>query len=167
MRTLHFSPSSCSRQPQSGSARTALAEHVGHLLPRGIAQEAANMDWNGFTSTFAPEGAIRLGSWATEPAARDQIDCRATLSIDNRILSLHAKASGPIGAMTSMLHDIGAPIQIVSLHQRTSGDQVITFLLCENDDRQCWAAGFGASSDEASINALIAGANRLLPAAPL
>ncbi|GAB17641.1 hypothetical protein GOEFS_036_00800 [Gordonia effusa NBRC 100432] len=125
------------------------------------------MDWNGFTSTYAPEGSIRLGSWTIEPAARDQIDCRATLSIDDRTMSLHAKASGPISAMTSMLYDIGAPIQILSLHQRTSGDQVITFLLCENDDRQCWAAGFGASSDEASVNALIAGANRLLPTARL
>lgn len=165
MHALHFAPTDCSRQPQSGSAPVALAERFGYPLPRGIAQEAANMDWDGFTTTYAPEGAIRLGSWAAEPAARDQLDCRATISIDDRTMSLHAKASGPISAMTSMLYDIGAPIQIVSLHQRTSGDQVITFLLCENDDRQCWAAGFGASSDEASINALIAGANRLLPGA--
>ncbi|MGC4961196.1 hypothetical protein ACPXCG_11960 [Gordonia sp. DT218] len=119
------------------------------------------MTWQGFTDEYAPTGAIRLGSFSIETGREDMVTCRATIAFADRIMTLHASAAGPIGAMTSMLHDIGAPIQILSLHQREVGGTVTTFLLCEADDRQCWAYGDGATGDEANVNALIAGANRL------
>lgn len=123
------------------------------------------MDWNRFRSTYAPAGAIRLGAWDAHPAARDRVDCRGTFAVGDAITSLHVCASGQISAMTSMLHELGAPVEIVSLHQSQTDDQVVTFLLCERDDQRCWAAGFGETSDEANVNALVAGANRLLPRA--
>lgn len=115
-----------------------------------------------FAETFAPTGALRLGSWTMQPSRDDMVTCEATIALDDRIMSLQASASGPIGAMTSMLHEIGAPLQIVTLHQRETDGLITTFLLCEHHDRQFWAYGDGHTSDEASVNAMIAGANRLL-----
>ncbi|MFW0787738.1 hypothetical protein AAFP35_24850 [Gordonia sp. CPCC 206044] len=120
------------------------------------------MTWQGFTDTYAPAGSIRLGSWSVAPGRQDMVVCHATIAFAGRVMSLQAQAAGPIGAMTSMLHDLGAPVQIVSLHQREVDGTITTFLLCERDGRQRWACGDGQTGDEAGINALIAGANRLL-----
>ncbi|MGV9712615.1 hypothetical protein ACWDTI_18365 [Gordonia sp. NPDC003424] len=120
------------------------------------------MSRQGFNDEYTPRGTIRLGSWTVEPARQDMVTCHATIAFADRIMSLQAQSTGPIGAMTSMLHDIGAPVQIVRLHQREVDGTITTYLLCENDDRQCWACGTGHTGDEANVNALIAGANRLL-----
>ncbi|MCG7635404.1 MULTISPECIES: hypothetical protein [Gordonia] len=122
------------------------------------------MTWQEFTDEYSRGGAIRLGSWSVVSCPGDLVECRATLAIADRIRSCSAVAAGPVGAMTSILHDVGAPVQIVRLHQRVVDGVVTTFLLCENDGRQAWAAGEGASGDEANVHALIAGANRLLDA---
>ncbi|MET9201094.1 hypothetical protein [Gordonia sp. NPDC003585] len=115
-----------------------------------------------FIDHYSPGGSIRLGSWSMEPTHHDLVECRATFALEDRIMSLSAVASGPVGAMTSMLHEIGAPISIVKSHQRVSDGQITAFLLCERDDRQVWALGDGTTCDEANVNALVAGANRLL-----
>ncbi len=122
------------------------------------------MSWQGFTDKYTPSGTIRLGSWSVEPDREDMVTCRATIAYADRIMSLQARATGPIGAMTSMLHDIGAPVQIVSLHQREVDGAITMFLLCEDHHHQCWALGNGDTPAEAAVNALVAGANRLLDA---
>lgn len=120
------------------------------------------MSWQEFTDVYAGAGMIRLGSLTITPAPADMVECRATIAFDHRIMSLSAKAPGPVGAMTSILHDMGAHIAIVTLHQRQTDDGFSAFLLCERDNRQCWAYGDGATGDEANVRALVAGANRLL-----
>ncbi|MGC4933527.1 hypothetical protein ACLQ3C_07575 [Gordonia sp. DT30] len=121
------------------------------------------MTWDEFTDVYGATGTIRLGSLSITPAPADMIECRATMACADRIMSLSARATGPVGAMTSILHDMGARVGILTLRQRRTDEGFATFLLCEGDDRQCWAYGAGATGDEANINALIAGANRLLP----
>ncbi|MFW0793690.1 hypothetical protein AAFP30_07760 [Gordonia sp. CPCC 205515] len=123
------------------------------------------MSPQGFTDEYAPTGCIRLGAWSMEPTHADMVTCRATIAYADRIMSLQAQSTGPIGAMTSILYDLGAPVQIVRFHQREVDGAITTYLLCENDDRQCWACGTGDTRDEANFNALIAGANRLLDGA--
>ncbi|TYQ11818.1 UNVERIFIED_ORG: hypothetical protein L601_001400001130 [Gordonia westfalica J30] len=120
------------------------------------------MSWQHFTDEYACGGAIRLGSWSVAPARQDLVECRATIAIGDRIMSCSAVAAGPLGAMTSILYDLGAPVQILRLHQREVDGAIATFLLCENDGRQAWAFGEGSTGDEANIAALISGANRLL-----
>ena len=120
------------------------------------------MTWQEFTDEYSRGGTIRLGSFSAVPCSGDLVECRATLAIADRIMSRSAVAAGPVGAMTSILYDVGAPVQIVRLHQRVVDGLVTTFLLCEHDGRQAWAVGEGASSDEATVHALVAGANRLL-----
>ncbi|MGW5524748.1 hypothetical protein [Gordonia sp. NPDC003950] len=120
------------------------------------------MTWQEFTESYGATGAIRLGSFSVAPAPADMVECRATMAYADRIMSLSATSTGPIGAMTSMLHEMGAHVSILTLHQRPTDDGFASFLLCERDDRQCWAYGDGATGDEANVKALIAGANRLL-----
>ncbi|WP_309249737.1 2-isopropylmalate synthase [Gordonia mangrovi] len=137
------------------------AARFGRPLPPGIRAEAAGLSWEDFLDEYAPTGAIRLGTWSVRRARQDMVTCQATFAHTDRIISLQATAAGTIGAMTSMLHDIGAPVQIVGLHQREIAGTVTTFLLCEHDDRRCWAYGTGPTPDESNVRALVAGANRL------
>ncbi|MGV9859696.1 hypothetical protein ACWDTD_13740 [Gordonia sp. NPDC003425] len=120
------------------------------------------MSWQEFIDEYSTSGAIRLGSWSLTPTASDLVECRATIAYADRIMSLTGTASGAMGAMTSILYDIGAAVQILRLHQRETAGTITTFVLCERDRLQRWGCGVGASPDEANINALVAGANRLL-----
>ena len=65
--------------------------------------------------------------------------------------------------MTSATHTPIDRERLARIHQREVAGTVITFLLCEHDDRRCWAYGTGQTADEANVRALIAGANRLRP----
>lgn len=125
------------------------------------------MTWQQFVDEYTTNGAIRLGSWTVAPAPGDMVECRATIAYDDRIMSMTATAAGPVGAMTSILHDLGVSVQIVRLHQRRLDDRNVSFLLCEHDRQQCWATGDGDTTADANINALIAGANRLLAGSDL
>ena len=120
------------------------------------------MTWQQFIDEYTATGTIRLGSWSVAPPPGDMVECRATIAYDDRIMSMSATSTGPVGAMTSILHDLGVSVQIVRLHQRRLDDRNVSFLLCEHDRRQCWATGDGETTADANINALIAGANRLL-----
>lgn len=91
------------------------------------------MTWKDFTDHYTGDGHIRLDAFHTSPARGDMIDCRATLVVDDDLLSLHATATGPVGAMTSILHDIGAPVAIVELRQRRTDNAFATYLLCEHN----------------------------------
>lgn len=122
------------------------------------------MTWQQFTDEYGATGAIRLGAWSLTPRPADMVECRARIAYADSVKSFEATATGPIGAMTSILYDLGVGIQILSLHQRSADGHVTTLLLCERDNRRCWCCGNGDNSDEASINALVAGANRLLAA---
>ncbi|GAB08026.1 hypothetical protein GII30_20735 [Gordonia amarae] len=119
------------------------------------------MTWEDFTDQYSGDGHIRLAAYSTKPADRDMIDCQATLAVADDLFSLRATATGPVGAMTSILHDIGAPVAIVELRQRKTDDAFATYLLCEHNGTRRWAYGTGTTGDDANVNALVAGANRL------
>jgi hypothetical protein len=179
MHTLHLSrPSWTCDEPgapltgalptshRSGAQPTGdpLSVRFGRPLPPGLREEATGMTLQAFTTEYASGGSIRLGSWSVSSCHDDLVECRATLAVADRIMSRTAVAAGPVGAMTSILADLGAPLQIVRLHQREVGGLITTFLLCESNGRQAWAAGEGRTSQEASVHALVAAANRLLGA---
>lgn len=114
-----------------------------------------------FDKTYAPTGAISLDDLRIEPGASDMVRCTADIRVAARTISLEATATGTIGAMTSMLYDIGAGVEIMSFYQQTEGEQVITYLLCDRDGDRCWSYGRGSTGDESAVNALISGANQL------
>lgn len=114
-----------------------------------------------FDKTYAPAGSIRLQDLAVEPDRADMVRCTAHVTVAQRTVSLEATASGTIAAMTSMLYDIGAGVEIVSLYQQPDDADVGTYLLCESGGQRCWSYGRGDTGDESVVNALIAGANQL------
>ena len=114
-----------------------------------------------FAATFAPAGAIALHDLQITDDGDDSVRCRARLRIHSRTETREASAHGTIRAMTEILHDLGAGVEIVSLYHQQDGDQIAAYLLCERDGERCWAYGRAPRGDDATIAALIAGANQL------
>lgn len=114
-----------------------------------------------FDTTYAPDGDIALQTMSIEPDRADTVTCRARLTLGRRSHDVTATATGTIGAMTEILYALGAGVEIVSLYQEQDGDETVTYLLCERDSRQIRSYGRGRNGDEATVNALIAGANQL------
>lgn len=119
------------------------------------------MSTQSFEHTYCPHGAIALRDFTVEPTRGDTVTCHARITSGTREQTLTATAVGAIGAMTEMLYGMGAGVEIVSLSQHVEGDDTIVYLLCERNGRQSWSYGRGRASDEAAVNALIAGANQL------
>ncbi|MFT3716230.1 MAG: hypothetical protein QM774_09865 [Gordonia sp. (in: high G+C Gram-positive bacteria)] len=105
--------------------------------------------------------AIALEGLNVEPDTADTVLCRARLLVDRRALDLEATAPGPIGAMSEMLYGLGAGVEIVSLYHQPDGADVAAYVQCERNGRRCWSYGRARTGAEATVRALIAGANEL------
>ncbi|WP_066910052.1 alpha-isopropylmalate synthase regulatory domain-containing protein [Millisia brevis] len=131
-------------------------------LPRGLRAEAEQMTMTGFWNTYSPtSGPIELGSWsASAPLAGRRrydfsVDIRGTRQTST------ARAYGPVEAMTESLHKAGLPIEIGEFHQQLTEAGWASYITCRYHDRTVWAAGVGRDGTEATLRAMIAGANRL------
>jgi hypothetical protein len=127
------------------------------------------MTWKTFTATYAPNtGPLRLGQWectdhecaATRFGARN---FRATLALGDRIETATATATGPVAALTAMLHDRGLAVEMLRFHQLTSDDTTATFIHGSDGCRAEWAMGCSTDSTQSALAAVIACANRLYP----
>ncbi|OZC65675.1 2-isopropylmalate synthase [Rhodococcus sp. 06-470-2] len=139
----------------------------GCALPRTMRDQIAestwhSMTWTAFTDRFSPTtGPLRLGSWTGTKSTGCKIEFDATFGIGDTIIACAATTYGPIEALTSMLHDAGFRIEILSFHQQIIGDETATFILAEHDGRREWSMGMAADADLSSIRAVLAGANIL------
>jgi hypothetical protein len=152
----------------------ALAARFGGVpLPRGLREHAEGMSWSTFTATYSPSaGPLRLGHFdcadAHRPATRlgpQPRTFQATLAIGDRIETATAAASGPVAALTAMLHERGIGIELVRFHQLASGEHTATFVRGCDGQRQQWAMGWSQDVTQSALRAVIACANRLLTAA--
>ncbi len=151
-------------------AREWFGHHFGTALPRGLREQADDLSWESFVATYGrTAGPLRLGHWAcidTErPAARlgpQARNFRAMITFDDRISTSTAAASGPIAALTAMLHERGITVEIVKFHQMRSGDYTATFIRGSNGSRSEWAMGWSEDPTQSALRAVIACANRLL-----
>jgi len=143
---------------------------LGAALPRGLREEAGAMSWENFVATYGPTaGPLRLGHWActdTErpsgrlgPQARN---FRAMIAVGDHIGTSTAAASGPIAALTAMLHERGITLETLKFHQVRSGSHTATFIHGTNGIRAEWAMGWSEDPTRSALRALIACANRLL-----
>lgn len=145
--------------------RSTTLSDLGARLPHGLHEEAAHLPPQTFSDVYSPSGPLQLDTWSARSAPHDLVQFSATLDLAGDTHELSSQAAGLIGAMTAVLHDIGISLEIARLHQRDSDNEVFIFLLCRADNREYWAYGAGRSGDEAGVNALVAGANRLYSAA--
>ena len=139
-------------------------------MPRGLREQADAMSWDSFVATYGhTAGPLRLGHWACtdaeRPAARlgpQARNFRATIAVGDRISTSTAAASGPIAALTAMLHDRGIAIETLKFHQMRSGGCIATFICGSNGIRAEWAMGWAEDPTQSALRAVIACANRLI-----
>jgi hypothetical protein len=143
---------------------------LGAALPRGLREEAVAMSWDSFVATYGPTaGPLRLGHWtctdAERPAGRlgpQARNFRATIAVGDHIGTSTAAASGPIAALTAMLHERGITLETLKFHQVCSGSHTATFIRGTNGIRAEWAMGWSEDPTESTLRAAITCANRLL-----
>ena len=139
-------------------------------LPSGLREDAEHMSWSTFINTYASStGPLRLGHWecidAARPATRlgpQPRNFRATLGFGDRIETATASASGPVAALTEMLHERGVPVEMLRFHQTRTGEDTATFIRGSDGRHDAWGMGWSADPDESALRAVIACANLLL-----
>ena len=141
-------------------------------LPRGLRECTAGMSWAGIIDAFGHgAGPLRLGHWECtdpeRPASRlgsQARTYRATIADGDRIAVSTAAASGPVAALTAMLHERGVAVEMVEFHQLHSGPDTATFVHGTNGIHAEWAIGWSEDATQSALRALLACANRLLAA---
>ena len=134
-------------------------------LPRGLRDLAAEMSWDDVADTFGSSaGPLRLGRWerAEQPYGRHAHTYRATIAIGERTITSSATASGPLGALTAMLHEHGIAVEMLNFHQLRAGGQTATFIRGTDGVHTEWAIGWSECPNQSALRAVIACANRLL-----
>jgi len=151
-------------------ATSWFVSHFGATLPRDLREEAGAISWDGFVADYGrAAGPLRLGHWActdTErPAGRlgpQARNFRAMIAVGDHIGTSTAAASGPIAALTAMLHERGITVETLRFHQMRSDVATATFIRGSNGIRAEWAMGLAADPTESALCAVIACANRLV-----
>jgi hypothetical protein len=144
-------------------------QYFGAALPRGLREQAEAMSWENFVATYShAAGPLRLGHWACtdgeRPAGRlgpQARNFRAMIAVGDRISTSAASASGPIAALTAMLHERGIAVETLKFHQMRAGESVATFICGSDGTRSEWAMGWAEDPTQSALRAVIACANRL------
>ncbi|HEV7583782.1 MAG TPA: homocitrate synthase [Mycobacterium sp.] len=165
---LELDPSSAPA-PECG-ANAWFAEHFGVALPRGLREQADSMSWESFVTTYGhTAGPLRLGHWVCADPERSSRrlgphvrNFRAMIAVGDCLSSSTAAASGPIAALTAMLHERGIAIETLKFHQMASHEGTATFICGSDGLRADWALGLSEDPTQSALRALIACANRLL-----
>jgi hypothetical protein len=165
-----YSATGSPRPPRACLAGAWLRDHFGAALPSGLREQTDAMSWESFVATYGrTAGPLRLGHWACTDAERpagrlgpQARNFRAMIAIGDRISTSTAAASGPLAALTAMLHERGIAVETLEFHQLSSGGYTATFIRGTNGVRAEWAMGLAEHPTQSALRALIACANRLL-----
>lgn len=158
-------------QPAIGVAPT-FAAHFDGPLPRELREEADSMSFDAFHTTYTPmTGPLRLGKWECTDAARPASQLgpqarhyQATIAVGDRISTSTAAASGPIAALTEMLHERGISVEMLGFHQLHAGESTATFIRGTDGTHDEWAMGWSDDPTQSALRAVVACANRLISA---
>lgn len=149
------------------------AAHVDGPIPRALREEAEMKSFQEFVEGYVPtNGPLRLGQWSCtdgeRPSGRLGPQARnyqATIAFGDQIGTSRAAASGPVAALTEMLHERGVAVEMTAFHQVPAGEHTATFVRGSGGGRTEWAMGWSDDPIESSLRAVIACANRLLAGA--
>jgi len=138
-------------------------------LPLGLRDEAAGMTArDAFTRYSHATGPLRLGNWRYRGRAGrgpQVFSYQATIADGDRVATSAVTASGPVGALTAMLHERGIAVEMLKFHQLRSGAHTATFIRGADGSRELWAMGWSEDPTDSALRAIIACANRLAEAA--
>lgn len=162
-----ITPTATSIAPKHASTR--IAESFDRALPRGLREEAEDMSWHQFADIYSHQtGPLRLGHWecidAPRPASRLGPQARnyqATIAVGDRIATSTAAASGPVAALTAMLHERGIALEMLKFHQLEADGYTATFIWGSDGAHAQWAMGWSDDPTQSALRAVIACANRL------
>nr|BBX78040.1 hypothetical protein MFLOJ_18270 [Mycobacterium florentinum] len=151
-------------------ANAWFGDNFGVPLPLGLREQAGAMTWENFVTAYGhTAGPLRLGHWVCAdtdrptgrlgPQARN---FRAMITVGDCIRTSTAAASGPIAALTAMLHERGIAIETLKFHQMASDGYTATFIRGSDGIRAEWAVGLSEDPTQSALRALIACANRLM-----
>ncbi|QUR69636.1 homocitrate synthase [Mycobacterium spongiae] len=151
-------------------ANAWFSARFGAALPRGLREQADTMSWESFAAIYGhTAGPLRLGQWACADAERpagrlgpQARSFRAMIAVGDRISTSTAVASGPIAALTAMLHDHGIRVETLRFHQMRSRGCTATFVCGTDGSRAQWAMGLSDDPTQSELRAMIACANRLI-----
>ena len=148
------------------STTSTFAARFDAPLPRGLREESEALSPDAFEATYAPAvGPFRLGSWeCTDTPTRSGPHARtyqATIAIGDRISTSKAAATGPLAALTAMLHDRGVAVEMLRFHQLRGDDGIATFIRGTDGAHDEWAMGWAPDATQSALRAVIACANRL------
>lgn len=139
-------------------------------LPRGLREKATNMSWDGFLAAYGHSaGPLELRHWE---CADSRSRClgpqtrtyQATFMVGGHPSSASASASGPIAAMTAMLHDRGYALEMLNFHQVQMGRDTVTFIRGTDGVRDDWAMSWAEDPTQSALRAVVACVNRLASA---
>lgn len=155
------SPRSASAERPLTAPSDAANHHFRSPLPRGLRDVACALSWDNFRATYACAGDLRLGSWTAHPGHGGLTDYHATIDVGPRKRSLRESATGPIAALTAMLHALGRPVEIITLHHQRTDDGFASFVLCDLGGIKTWGLGLDDAAESANVRAMISAVNRL------
>lgn len=155
--------------PSFTASAPSFAAHFQTPLPRALRDDAASMSHDAFLARYAPSsGPVRLGHWqctdVDRPAGRLGPQARnyqATMAVGDRIGTSTAAASGPVSALTDMLHERGVSFEIDAFHQLPAMGGTATFIRGTDGVGAEWAMGWSDDVTQSALRAVIACANRL------
>ncbi|GAB7071133.1 homocitrate synthase [Mycobacterium hodleri] len=162
---MSFPTTTISTTVDAASSRAPFAGPFPSSLPRGLRDEARALPSEAFHAKYAPSsGSVRLRNWECLDAAKPGPQARryqATIAVGDRIGTCVTAASGPLAALTAMLHDRGVAVEMLQFHQVRAGDETATFIRATDGRRQEWAMGWDRDATESALRAVLACANRL------
>jgi hypothetical protein len=146
----------------TSAASDVFAQRYGITLPRAMRAEVGELSWPEFLDRYCPTtGPIRLENWIAGPCGSGMWRYEATLEFDERPRTFVVSATGPMAALTVMLHEAGAGLEILEFHQFRAGAGMATVVRCERDGGTHWGAAIAADGTESALRAIIAAANIL------
>jgi hypothetical protein len=160
---------SAASTPSAICAAPSFAAQFDRPLPQQLREEADSMSSDVFHATYASSsGPLRLGHWQCIDADRPATwlgpqarNYQATIAVGDRIGTSTAAATGPLAALTEMLHERGISVEISAFHQLGAGDDTATFIRGTDGERDEWAMGWSKDPTQSALRAMIACANRL------
>ena len=155
--------------PSFTASAPSFGAHFQTSLPRALRDDAASMSHDAFLARYAPSsGPLRLGHWqctdVDRPASRLGPQARnyqATIAVGDRIGTSSAAASGPVSALTAMLHERGVSLEIAAFHQLPAMGGTATFIRGTDGVGAEWAMGWSDDVTQSALRAVLACANRL------
>ena len=128
--------------------------------------------WAVFEKTYlAREGALcLLGAEVTAERAGEphSTALRAQLLVDGEHRTVAGKGNGPIDALIDALGEVGVKMAVLDFHEHAltsgSGASAVAYVEAESGGTVVWGVGIDSSILDASLQATIRAANRLLTA---